>query len=871
MSKEVKNEIEMKIDNLVKKGQSALAEFKMLNQEQVDFIVKKATVAAIDAHGELALHAIEETKRGVFEDKATKNMFAAEYVQNYMGKLKTVGVINDDKANDIVEIAEPVGVICGVTPVTNPTSTTIFKALIALKTRNPIIFAFHPSAQQCSVHAAKVVLEAAIKAGAPKDVIQWVDKPSLEATSALMQHNDIATILATGGNAMVKSAYSSGNPALGVGAGNVPSFIEKTANVERAVYDIVLSKSFDNGMICASEQAVIIDKSIYQDTIKYFEDYHVYFVNEQEKKLLEEHAFGCHANDKSCSGAKLNASIVGQSAVEIAKAAGFSIPEDKVILAAVCKEVGENEPLTREKLSPILAVLEAKDTKDGIEKARQMVEFNGLGHSAAIHTTDDNVAREFASIVPAVRIINNAPSTFGGIGDVYNRIKPSLTLGCGSYGNNSVSDNVGPMNLINIKRLAKRRKNMQWFKVPNKIYFEKNSVEYLREMADVNRVVIVSDEVMDKLGYTDRIVEQLRLRNNDVSIQLFTEVEPDPDITTVERGAELMNRFKPDTIIALGGGSPMDAAKIMWLFYERPDIDFKDLYQKFIDIRKRAFKYGELGAKAKFVAIPTTSGTGSEVTPFAVISDKKANKKYPLADYALTPTIAILDPQFVEQLPTTVAAHTGLDVLTHAIESYVSILANDITDGLSLHAIKLVYENLVNSVMKKDPVAQEKMHNASMMAGMSFANAFLGINHSIAHKMGGEFHTIHGLTNAILLPYVIKYNGTKPGKLSVWPKYETYKADVRYQEIAKHLGLKADTPQEGVDSLIKAIIALRKECKVEGSFKEIGLDEKEFMAKVHKVALLSYEDQCTPANPRLAMVSDMEQILIDAYYGNEIK
>ncbi len=869
MSKEI--EINETIDKLVKTGEKALTEFKKLNQEEVDYIVKKATVAAIDAHGELALHAVEETKRGIFEDKATKNMFAAENVQNYMRNLKTVGVIGEDRTKGIVEIAEPVGVVCGVTPVTNPTSTTIFKALIALKTRNPIIFAFHPSAQNCSVHAAKVVLDAAVKAGAPKNVIQWVEQPSIEATNSLMKHDGIATILATGGNAMVKSAYSSGKPALGVGAGNVPAFIEKSAKLERAVYDIVLSKSFDNGMICASEQAAIIEKDIYKEAVELFKSYHVYFVNKKEKQLLEEYVFGCKANDKSCSGAKLNAAVVGQSPQAIAKAAGFEVPENIVILAAECKEVGENEPLTREKLSPILAVLEAKTAKDGIDKARQMVEFNGLGHSAAIHTTDDEIAREFATVVPAVRVINNAPSTFGGIGDVYNSIKPSLTLGCGSYGNNSVSDNVGPLNLLNIKRLAKRRKNMQWFKVPNKIYFEKYSVEYLQTMKDVNRVVVVADTVMEELGYVERVLEQLRLRNNDVKIQTFTDVEPDPDITTVERGAQLMKQFKPDTIIALGGGSPMDAAKIMWLFYERPDIDFKDLYQKFIDIRKRAFKYGELGEKAKFVAIPTTSGTGSEVTPFAVISDKKNNKKYPLADYALTPTIAILDPQFVENLPASVTAHTGLDVLTHAIESYVSLLANDITDGLSLHAIKLVFENLVKSVTEKDPVAQEKMHNASLLAGMSFANAFLGINHSLAHKMGGKFHTIHGLTNAILMPYVVRYNATKPGKLGTWPKYETFKADVRYQEIAKHIGLPASTPEEGVASLIKAIIELREACNVEGSFKEIGVPETEFLAETRNLSLLAFEDQCTPVNPRLAMVEDMEQILIDAYYGNPVK
>ncbi|WP_159721014.1 bifunctional acetaldehyde-CoA/alcohol dehydrogenase [Streptococcus halichoeri] len=868
MSPEQKQqEAQAHVDERVQKGLIALDAFRQLNQEQVDYIVAKASVAALDAHGILAKHAIEETKRGVFEDKATKNLFACEHVVNNMRHTKTVGIIEEDEVTGLTLIAEPVGVICGITPTTNPTSTAIFKSLIALKTRNPIVFAFHPSAQASSAHAAQIVRDAAVAAGAPENCIQWITKPSMEATNALMNHDGIATILATGGNAMVRAAYSCGKPALGVGAGNVPAYVEKSADIRQAAHDIVMSKSFDNGMVCASEQAVIIDNEIYDAFVEEFKSYKTYFVNKKEKALLEAFCFGVKANSKDCSGAKLNADIVGKPASWIAEQAGFTVPEGTNILAAECAQVGVQEPLTREKLSPVIAVLRAESTEDGLNKARQMVEFNGLGHSAAIHTKDSALAKRFGTVMKAMRIIWNSPSTFGGIGDVYNAFIPSLTLGCGSYGRNSVGDNVSAINLLNIKKVGRRRNNMQWFKVPSKTYFERDSIQYLQKARDVERVMIVTDHAMVELGFLDRVIEQLDLRRNKVVYQIFSDVEPDPDITTVQKGTELMRTFQPDTIIALGGGSPMDAAKVMWLFYEQPEVDFHDLVQKFMDIRKRAFKFPELGKKTKFIAIPTTSGTGSEVTPFAVISDKKINRKYPITDYSLTPTIAIVDPSLVMSVPGFIAADTGMDVLTHATEAYVSQMANDFTDGLALQAIKIVFDYLVRSVNDADFEAREKMHNASTMAGMAFANAFLGMSHSMAHKIGGVHHTVHGRTNAILLPYVIRYNGTRPSKTSTWPKYNYWKADEKYQDIARLLGLPASTPEEAVASYAQAVYDLGVAVGIKMNFKDQGIDEKEWMDSLHEIALLAYEDQCSPANPRLPMVADMEEIMADAYYG----
>lgn len=870
MENKIDDNITNEINSLVSKGLVALDEFRNLNQQQVDYIVAKCSVAGLDKHGELAMDAIKETKRGVFEDKATKNLYACEYVVNNMRHLKTVGVISEDPVTGIVEVADPVGVICGITPVTNPTSTVIFKCLISLKTRNPIIFAFHPSAQQCSKKAAQLMLETAVKAGAPENCIQWIENPSMDATSALMNHKGVATILATGGNGMVKTAYSCGKPALGVGAGNVPSYIEKSADIKQAVNDIVLSKAFDNGMICASEQAVIVDKEIYNEVVEEFKRFGVVLATKKQKEQLERFMFNVNEDRSNLQEAKLNPDIVGQPAKDIASGAGFNVPDKTPVILVECKEVGVNEPLTREKLSPILAILKAEDLEDGYKKSCQMVEFNGLGHSACIHTKNKDIAEEFGKRVKAMRIIWNSPATFGGIGNIYNSFLPSLTLGCGSYGNNSVGGNISAINLLNIKKIGKRRNTMQWFKVPSKIYFERNSIQYLHDMKNINRAFIVTDRTMMDLGYVNKITEQLNLRRNKVQVSLFCDVEPDPDISTVKKGLNVMKAFQPDTIIALGGGSAMDCAKGMWLFYENEDIDFDDLKQKFMDIRKRAFRYPELGRKSRLVCIPTTSGTGSEVTPFAVISDKENNKKYPLADYSLTPTVAIIDAEFTTNLPASVTADTGMDVLTHAIEAYVSVLSNDYTDGLALQAIQLVFKYLPRAVEngKNDLEAREKMHNASTIAGMAFANAFLGMNHSLAHKVGAVFHTPHGRANAILLPHTIRYNGTVPQKLQAWPKANYYVADEKYATIARLLGLPAETTEQGVESLANAVMELGKQVGIKMNFCEQNITEEEWLNKLDEVAFMAYEDQCSPANPRVPMVEDMKQILLKSFKGN---
>lgn len=859
------------INKLVEKAKVSLGDFMNLDQEEIDYIVAKCSVAALDQHGNLAKAAVDETGRGVFEDKATKNLFACEYVVNHMRHMKTVGVIEEDDVECMSYVADPVGIVCAITPVTNPTSTVIFKSLICLKTRNLVIFAFHPSAQQSSIMAAKVVYEAAVKAGAPENCIQWIEHPSMEATSALMNHTDVATILATGGNSMVKAAYSCAKPALGVGAGNVPAYIETTANLRQAVNDVVMSKTFDNGMICASEQAVIIDKEIYDFAKEIFKEYKVHFCNDKEKQLLEKSMFGVKAYSKDAKDAKLDSWIAGKTAVEIAKRAGFEVDKDTSILMVECKEVSVDEPLTREKLSPVLAMLKAESIADGFDKAEAMVEFNGLGHTAVIHTMNDELAIKYGERLKACRICVNSPSSMGGIGNIYNSMIPSLTLGCGSYGRNSVSGNVSAINLLNIKKIARRRNNMQWFKVPQKIYFERNSIEYLVGMRGMERVFIVTDRSMVDLGYVSRITSQLEKRRNKVQVQLFCDVEPDPSIQTVKKGVSLMNAFKPDTIIALGGGSSMDAAKGMWLFHEQPDVDFNDLKQKFMDIRKRAFKYPELGRKSRLICIPTTSGTGSEVTPFTVITDKEENKKYPLTDYSLTPTVAIIDPSLTMTLPASLTADTGMDVLTHATEAYVSTYASDFTDGLALQAIRMVFEYLPRAYRngQNDPEAREKMHNASTLAGMAFANAFLGLNHSIAHKIGGEYHVPHGRANAILLPYVIKYNGTKTSKPGVWPKYNYYKADEKYAELAKVIGLKVNSVEEGVVAYADACYRLAKEVGIDTAFKnQVACDETKWMENLDKIAFLAYEDQCSPANPKTPMLEDIKQILIDSYYGS---
>ena len=860
------------VDDKVALALKALDDYASFDQEKIDFIVAKCTVAALDQHGTLAKMAVDETGRGVFEDKATKNLFACEYMVNYLRDLKTVGIISEDPVTGITEVAEPVGVVAGLTPVTNPTSTAIFKSLLALKTRNPIIFAFHPNAQKCSSEAARIVYEAAVKAGAPENCIQWIEHPSMDATSALMNHPGVSTILATGGNAMVKAAYSCGKPALGVGAGNAPAYIETTADIKQAVNDIAMSKAFDNGMICASEQTVIVDENIYEDVKAEFKHYNAHFCSPKEKKLLETYMFGYTAHSKGVENAKLNGAVAGKPAAWIAEQAGFKVDPQTSILIAELEKPGVQEPLSREKLSPVLAMEKASSVEDGFDKAEATVMLNGVGHTAAIHTRSAELAKKFGERIKACRLIWNSPTTFGGIGNIYNSFIPSLTLGCGSYGHNSVSGNVSAINLINIKKIGKRRNTMQWFKIPSKIYIEQNSITYLRDMREINRAFIVTDRTMVDLGYVSRITEQLAARKNKVQVQLFCDVEPDPSLQTVKKGWELMQAFKPDTIIALGGGSSMDAAKGMWLFYEHPEVDFADLKQKFMDIRKRAFQYPELGKKSHLVCIPTTSGTGSEVSPFAVITDKVNKLKYPLADYSLTPTVAIVDPALVMSLPAQVTADSGMDVLTHACEAYVSVMATDYTDALALKAVQMVFEYLPRAVHygAKDEEAREKMHNASTMAGMAFANAYLGMCHSMAHKIGAEFHTVHGRTCGTLLPYVIRYNGTKPEKPGLWPKYQYYNADERYCQLAHAIGLKFNTVQEGVEKFAKAVHDLGIEVGMAMNFKSQNVDKKEWEESLEKLAYLSYEDQCSPANPRVPMIKDMIELMRAAYEGTEI-
>lgn len=862
VEKPKENSIEEDIDLLVTNGRKALEKMRKLNQEQINTIVKKMALAGLNKHMYLAKLAVDETGRGVYEDKMIKNIFATEYVYNNIKYDKTIGVINESVQDGLVEIAEPIGVVAGVTPVTNPTSTTMFKSLISIKTGNPIIFAFHPSAQKSSSEAARIVYEAAIKAGAPEHCIQWVQKPSIEATQTLMKHKNVATILATGGPGMVKSAYSSGKPALGVGAGNVPCYIEKTAHVKRAVNDLILSKTFDNGMICASEQAMIVDKEIYDQVKQEMIANNCHFLSPAEKAKVEKLVI----NEQTCA---VNPKIVGMRAAKIAELAGVKVPEDTKILIAELTAVGPDYPLSREKLSPVLAAFKVNSTEEGLQRAEEMLEFGGLGHSAVIHSTNQNVLDAFGSRMKAGRLIVNAPSSQGAIGDIYNAYMPSLTLGCGSYGGNSVSTNVGATHLINVKKIASRNNNMQWFKVPAKVYFEKNSVQYLAKMPNISKAFIVTDPMMVELGYVDKVLYYLRKRPDYVHCEIFSDVEPDPSKETVMRGAEAMDAFNPDVIIALGGGSAMDAAKGMWLFHEYPDTDFNGIKQKFLDIRKRVYKYPKLGKQAQFVAIPTTSGTGSEVTPFTVITDKQQNVKYPLADYELTPDVAIIDPQFVMSVPKTITADTGMDVLTHAIEAYVSNMANDYTDGLAIKAIQLVFEYLPQAYRDgSNALAREKMHNASTIAGMAFANAFLGINHSLAHKLGAEFHIAHGRANAILMPHVVRYNAKKPTKFVSFPKYEHFIADKRYAEIAKALDLPAQTIDEGVESLIKAIYDLANELNIPMSIAENGVDEKAFEAKIDYLADRAFEDQCTTANPKLPLVKELAEVYRNAFKRN---
>lgn len=864
MGKPIDNNLSVReeIDILVNRAEEALKTYVTFDQEQVDKIVYAMALAGLDHHRELAKLAFEETGRGVYEDKIVKNIFATEYIWNSIKNEKTVGIVEDNEMEGYVEVAEPVGIVAGVTPVTNPTSTTMFKSLICTKARNPIIFGFHPSAQQSSMAAAKTLRDAAIAAGAPEHCIQWIEHPSVEATMALMNHPKVSLILATGGSGMVKSAYSCGKPALGVGPGNAPCYIETSANVKRACTDLMMSKTFDNGMICASEQAVIVDKVISNLFEDYMKENGCYFLNDAEIEKVS--AFVINA----VKGA-VNPEVVGKSAYWIADKSGVKVPERTKILIARLKDVGPDYPLSREKLSPVLAYYVVNNHVEGFEMCQKMLDMGGLGHTAIIHSTNDDLIQKFGKTMKVGRIIVNSPSSQGAIGDIYNTNTPSLTLGCGSYGHNSTTANVSTVNLINKKKIAKRRVNMQWFKIPPKIYFEYDSVQYLEKMEGITKAFIVSDPMMVQLGYVDKVTYYLNKREEACHYKIFSDVEPDPDVETIMRGVAEMRSFQPDVVIALGGGSAMDAAKGMWLFYEHPETSFDGLRQKFMDIRKRVVKFPHLGDKCKMVAIPTTSGTGSEVTSFTVITDKKKGIKYPLADYAVTPNVAIIDPQFVVSLPKRATADTGLDVLTHAIEAYISNMANDYTDGLALQAMDLVFAYLKRAYQNGqfDLKAREKMHNASCIAGMAFTNAFLGLNHSLAHKLGGDYHIPHGRANAILLPYIVKYNSLKPNKFVPFPKYECFIADEKLAKAARFLGFGGKNNEESIDNLINAIRQLMRDMDMPMSIKETGVDEKLFMDNVEALAEKAHDDQCTGANPKYPLVSEIVELYKQAYYG----
>ncbi|MQS88909.1 bifunctional acetaldehyde-CoA/alcohol dehydrogenase [Companilactobacillus mishanensis] len=848
------------IDGLVAKAHEALKIMDDYTQEQVDHIVHQMAIAGLNASLKLAKLAHEETDRGVTEDKVIKNMFATEEIWHSIKRDKTVGIIEDDKEHRLIKVAEPLGVLAGVTPVTNPTSTTLFKSLIAVKTRNPIIFGFHPQAQNCSVAAAKVMRDAAIAAGAPDGIIQWIEKPSLEATSYLINHDGVASVLATGGPGMVKAAYSTGKPALGVGPGNGPAYIEKTANIRRAVNDIVLSKTFDNGMVCASENSAIVDKDIYAEVKKEMEKNKVYFIKKSEHKALADAMFTPTGGVKG--------PIAGASALKIAKLAGIKIPEDTKVIGVEISEVGSKEPLSGEKLSPVISVYKSKDHAEAFKLADALLHYGGLGHTASIHTMDEKLATEYGVKMLASRVLVNTPSAIGGIGNLYNEMIPSLTLGTGSWGKNSISHNVSSFDLLNIKTIARRRNNMQWIKQP-KVYFEKTSVRYLEDMEGIHRAFIVCDPVMVQLGYIDTILDELKRRKHEVEYSLFSDVEAVTSTDMVQRGVTQMNIFKPDTIISLGGGSTMDAAKDMWLFYEHPDVDLFGAEQGFIDIRKRTYKFPK-PEKAQFVAIPTTFGTGGEVTPFSTITDSKTQVKYPIADYALTPDVAIIDSQFIESMPKNIVAIAGLEVLNNAVESFVSNMASDYTRPYAMQAFKLVVDNL-QKAYNGDVDAMGELHNASTLAGMSFGNAFAGVGHSLADVLNNEFGVSHGLGVIISLPQVIRYNFKQPTKIAMWPKYEHFRADEDYAQIARYIGLQGTTNEELKEALITKIVDLAHSVGVKLSLKDNGIDKKQFDAKLEDLSELAFADQFSFANPKEPLIAELKQILIDEYSGKGIE
>jgi acetaldehyde dehydrogenase / alcohol dehydrogenase len=851
------------LDLLISKVKKAQEKFSQFSQEEVDRIFKHAALAANVNRIPLAKLAVAETGMGLFEDKVIKNHFASEYIYNRYKNEKTCGVFEQDPTNGIIKIAEPLGILAGVIPVTNPTSTAIFKALITLKTRNAIIFAPHPKATKCTIESAKIVLKAAIEAGAPEDIIAWIDTPSIETTQYLMQHPDISTILATGGPSMVKAAYSSGKPAIGVGAGNTPALIDETSDISMAVNSITMSKNFDYGTICASEQSVVVVDKIYGQVREEFIKRGNHILNNDEKAKL---------SDIILNEGKLNGQIVGKSPYEIGKLAGINIDKNIRVIIAEVEKVGTEEPFSYEKLSPILAMYRASNFEEGVETAQKLIHFGGMGHTSSLYTHPSNRKRieYFSQKMPTGRILINTPSSHGAIGDLYNfKLDPSLTLGCGSWGGNSTSANVGINNLINIKVVAERRENMLWYKVPSKIYFKPGSISFaMDDLKDKKRAFIVTDKPLYDLGLTKQLSEILD-KNNTIH-EIFFDVNPDPSFDDIQRGVEKMNQFKPDLIIAIGGGSPMDAAKIMWLLHEYPDVKFEDLAMRFMDIRKRVYEFPKLGKKAYLVCIPTTSGTGAEVTPFAVVTDNRTGIKYPITDYELTPDMAIIDPDLVMTMPPKLTAYGGLDALTHAIESFVSVYANDFTNAQSLQAIETVFKYLPESYKMGAEAheAKEKMHYGATIAGMAFSNAFLGLNHSLAHTLGSAFHIPHGLANAMLLTQIIQYNRTdRPYKQGTLPQYKYPQAKERYVEIANYLKLEGSSDEEKIDSLIDAINALKREVEVPMSIRDFGISEIDFFAKLETLAIRAFDDQCTGANPRYPLIEDIKKIYIAAFNG----
>jgi acetaldehyde dehydrogenase / alcohol dehydrogenase len=867
------------LELLLQRVKAAQEKYSTYSQEQVDFIFKKAAIAANAERIPLAKLAVLETGMGIVEDKVIKNHFASEYIYNKYKHEKTCGVIEEDKTFGMQKIAEPVGIVAGIVPVTNPTSTTIFKSLIALKTRNGIIFSPHPKAKKCTIAAAKIILDAAISAGVPEDIIGWIDEPTVELSQALMQHPEVKLILATGGPGMVRAAYSSGHPSLGVGAGNTPAVIDSSADIQTAVSSILLSKTFDNGMICASEQSVVVVDDIYDRVKQEFLCRGAYILNSEEKQRL---------GNLILKEGRLNPTIVGQSVENIAKLAEIELkyeisgcgsdnycplPSSYKVLIAEADVVGSGEAFAYEKLSPILAMYRAANFHEAVTKAASLIEFGGMGHTSVLYTNPANIddISYFENRMKTGRVLINTPSSQGAIGDLYNfKLDPSLTLGCGTWGGNTISDNVAPHHLLNIKTVSQRRENMQWFRIPPKIYFKYGCLPVaLGELAGKKRAFIITDKPLFDLGIVDKVTQIL----DEIGVKhdVFHDVEPDPKLANVDQGLALLRNYQPDVIIAIGGGSPMDAAKVMWLMYEHPDVEFEGLAMRFMDIRKRVYELPPLGQKAMLVAIPTTSGTGSEVTPFAVITDEKVGVKYPLADYSLTPNMAIVDPELVLNMPKKLTAYGGIDALTHALESYVSVMATEFTDGLALQAIALLLKYLPSAYKNgaSDPEAREKVHYAATIAGMAFANAFLGVCHSMAHKLGATFHVPHGLANALMISHVIRYNATDiPFKQAIFPQYKYPHAKQRYAQIADFLQLGGNTLDEKVEQLVEAVENLKHQVDIPLTIKEaLGRDETAFDQSLEKMAEQAFDDQCTGANPRYPLINDLKELYILAYRG----